>query len=448
MASEPEFARAQLPSAFRLPDGSPRFALSLPLASLADGERFAEFQAELVGGGLDPEIRTFFDDRLRAGDVVVDVGPGWGVHAFGAVTSKAPGIRAVCVTRNADEAELLAANARRNGLEEVVTVHRQEEPHEAPLRALLEPLLAEGNGRAFLRVAESAHLPGLLAQCAWLLEQGRLAAVVWACPRGPDGAILSGSDRIMLQGLGAFGFVAATVAFDEDGAVLVPFESDPGASLVFCLAPSLLEARGPGGAGSSSPAAEGWFGDRFVVFSGGGLAHGAGQDLVIAAFREFQERHPDALLLAAWDNLDPQSLRTIELAGIGAPDRNRFGELEVRRWLAEAGVPVEAVVELGPLPQERLREFLREADVALFPARCGEETRPVAEAALACGTPVLLTAGAGHRSLLPSGLCVPLRSGTPEAEHGRWEGAPDRDEVSVAEVVAGLERVYRQRGRA
>src|SRR5207244_2731362 len=41
-------------------------------------------------------------------------------------------------------------------------------------------------------------------------------------------------------------------------------------------------------------------GDRFLVFSGGKLEHRKGQDIALTAFRRFAERHPDALLVAAW----------------------------------------------------------------------------------------------------------------------------------------------------
>ena len=46
----------------------------------------------------------------------------------------------------------------------------------------------------------------------------------------------------------------------------------------------------------------GRFGDRFVVFSGGKLEFRKGQDIVLAAFRAFRQRHPEALLVTAWQN--------------------------------------------------------------------------------------------------------------------------------------------------
>ncbi|MFP5512794.1 MAG: glycosyltransferase, partial [Alphaproteobacteria bacterium] len=46
----------------------------------------------------------------------------------------------------------------------------------------------------------------------------------------------------------------------------------------------------------------GRFGDRFVVFSGGKLEYRKGQDIVLMAFRAFRQRHPEALLVTAWQS--------------------------------------------------------------------------------------------------------------------------------------------------
>ncbi|HWA17016.1 MAG TPA: hypothetical protein VG817_11310, partial [Gemmatimonadales bacterium] len=51
---------------------------------------------------------------------------------------------------------------------------------------------------------------------------------------------------------------------------------------------------------------------RFVIFSGGKLEYRKGQDLVIAAFRRFQMRHSEALLIAAWHNEWPESMAGID----------------------------------------------------------------------------------------------------------------------------------------
>ena len=44
-----------------------------------------------------------------------------------------------------------------------------------------------------------------------------------------------------------------------------------------------------------------------VIFSGGKLELRKGQDLVVAAFKIFHARHPDALLISSWQNGWPES---------------------------------------------------------------------------------------------------------------------------------------------
>ncbi|MEP7345479.1 MAG: tetratricopeptide repeat protein, partial [Gemmatimonadaceae bacterium] len=88
--------------------------------------------------------------------------------------------------------------------------------------------------------------------------------------------------------------------------------------------------------------------DRFVVFSGGKLEYRKGQDLVIAAFRRFRQRHPEALLMTAWHNHWPQLLSDLSLAGHvqGIPDV-QDGSLAIVPWLGANGIPADAVLDIG-----------------------------------------------------------------------------------------------------
>lgn len=70
----------------------------------------------------------------------------------------------------------------------------------------------------------------------------------------------------------------------------------------------------------------GLFPGRFVVFGGGKLAARRGQDNVIAAWRIFAARHPDALLVAGWHNHWPEGARSI--------DASRRAAALSRRWHA------------------------------------------------------------------------------------------------------------------
>ena len=86
----------------------------------------------------------------------------------------------------------------------------------------------------------------------------------------------------------------------------------------------------------------GLFADRFVVFSGGKLEYRKGQDIVVAAFRRFPQRHPDALLVTAWHNHWPQLITDLELAGhVRGVPRCRTGRSLVGEWLAANGIPAD-----------------------------------------------------------------------------------------------------------
>jgi glycosyltransferase involved in cell wall biosynthesis len=63
----------------------------------------------------------------------------------------------------------------------------------------------------------------------------------------------------------------------------------------------------------------GLFPGRFLVFSGGKLEARKGQDNVIAAWRIFAARHPDALLISAWHNHWPDGARGIDASRRAAP---------------------------------------------------------------------------------------------------------------------------------
>ena len=76
---------ASIASAQVTADGAPRF--QLPAAP--DHPAWPEAAALEADGGVDADIRVFFDAQLETGDVVLDLAPGFGFVALGATT--APG---------------------------------------------------------------------------------------------------------------------------------------------------------------------------------------------------------------------------------------------------------------------------------------------------------------------------------------------------------------------
>lgn len=202
------------------------------------------------------------------------------------------------------------------------------------------------------------------------------------------------------------------------------------------------------------------FADRFVIFSGGKLEYRKGQDLVVAAFRIFAQRHPDALLLTAWANLWPEGLSGLanspHVRGIPAVREDR--SLAIPDWLTANGLDASSFIDLGAMPNAMVPQVLRQADVGLFPNRCEGGTNLVAMEAMACGLPVILSNNTGHTDLIAerdgSPTCWTLDMQIPLGELTNDPFMADWGESSVDDIVARLEQAYsdtqdrRRRGQA
>jgi len=191
----------------------------------------------------------------------------------------------------------------------------------------------------------------------------------------------------------------------------------------------------------------GLFPGRFVIFSGGKLEYRKGQDLVLAAFRAFQQRHPEALLLAAWHSPWSQfAEHAVGHRGIVPPPRDADGIPDVLGWAVANGIPEQAVIPIQNTPNIVMPHVVREADVALFPNRCEGGTNLVAMECLACGVPTIMSANTGHMDLLRHDIALPLeRQGQPD--NPRYDTV-DWGESDVDEMVEKLEAVWRDRAAA
>jgi glycosyltransferase involved in cell wall biosynthesis len=148
--------------------------------------------------------------------------------------------------------------------------------------------------------------------------------------------------------------------------------------------------------------------DRFVIFSGGKLEFRKAQDIVIAAFKIFHARHPEALLITAWHNHWPQFMRGIETTGnaIGLPAVGRDRRLNISAWLQQNGLPANSFIDIGVVPNYLMPRVVREADAAVFPNRCEGGTNLVAMECLACGIPTVLSANTGHLDLIDETIAI------------------------------------------
>jgi glycosyltransferase involved in cell wall biosynthesis len=188
------------------------------------------------------------------------------------------------------------------------------------------------------------------------------------------------------------------------------------------------------------------FAGRFAVFSGGKLEYRKGQDLVVAAFKKFHARHPDALLVTAWHNPWPQAAKSLGRSGhVTGPPPVVGGRLDVAGWLIANGLPADSFVDLGPLANTATAPLLREVDVALLPSRCEGGTNLVAMECMATGVPVILSRNTGHLDLLGEDNCYTLDFQIPMGEVMRRPDLDGWGESSIEEIVMRLEDAYTDR---
>lgn len=193
----------------------------------------------------------------------------------------------------------------------------------------------------------------------------------------------------------------------------------------------------------------GLFKDRFVLFSGGKLEYRKGQDIVLAVFRRFLARHPEALLLAAWQSPHAEDAKPFALAGHaqGLPEKNGQGGLHLAKWAAANGVPADNFLDLGYAPNSEMPAVLAECDAALFPNRCEGGTNLVAMECLALGLPVILADNTGQRDLLRlvGGVALGKQALVKPAHPNH--GVEGWGESDVDEALEALEALYQARPR-
>lgn len=196
---------------------------------------------------------------------------------------------------------------------------------------------------------------------------------------------------------------------------------------------------------SPKPPTGNWPG-RFVVFSGGKFEFRKGQDIVAAAFKIFQARHKDALLVTAWQNLLPVDPSPYILAGHCQDIPKVENEtLQVALWLAVMGLPPESFVNLPFVHNMMMPAILADCDIALFPNRAEGGTNLVAMEAMACGVPTYVADNTGQKDLIELFGCGALHAQNKVKTSANMMSVEDWGETDVDEVVAAMESVYANR---
>jgi glycosyltransferase involved in cell wall biosynthesis len=308
-------------------------------------------------------------------------------------------------------------------------------------RAAFQPLLAD---REQL-VRQTAHMPGTLTLrkvcVVHALGNGLQSSEISARFRGEPNVGFTFFERVDFPAdvLERMRWLDALIAGSAWNAELLQSIGFP---RVRCVLQGVDTARfAPG-------SAVGRFGDRFVIFSGGKLELRKGQDLVLAAYRRFRERHPEALLVTVWVNQWPAIMADIAASPhvTGSPAVGPPVERAIEDWVRAQGVPDGAHRDLGLVPHAEMPALLRECHAAVFANRCEGGTNLVAMEAMAAGLPCALSANSGHLDILDDEHAYPLRRQQPT----RF-GPPGSDrwcESDVEEIVETLEAIHRDREQA
>lgn len=191
----------------------------------------------------------------------------------------------------------------------------------------------------------------------------------------------------------------------------------------------------------------GLWSDRFIIFSGGKFEFRKGQDIVLAAFKVFREKHPDALLVTCWQNLlaiDPEPFRIVGHCNEMPATLPNQG-LQIGQWLFDSGLPADSFIAMPYTPNLLMPFVLRECDMAIFPNRCEGGTNLVAMEAMACGVPTFVSNNTGQSDLIEMLGCGSFNSQSPVKAAPKMSTTEDWGETDVDEVVAAMEKVYNER---
>lgn len=183
--------------------------------------------------------------------------------------------------------------------------------------------------------------------------------------------------------------------------------------------------------------------DHFVIFSGGKLEYRKGQDIVLAAFREFQKSCPSALLLTCWQNPWTDLACDMTLNQHIEHEPERLGNLlDIGGWFDDNGLLEGSAIDLGLMPNALLAPIVREADVAVFASRAEGATNLGAMEAIALGLHTITSNNTGHFDI-PSDY-VPAKA-APQIPVKYFDGIDGWGEAKPADLASAFEEHYQGR---
>jgi glycosyltransferase involved in cell wall biosynthesis len=171
---------------------------------------------------------------------------------------------------------------------------------------------------------------------------------------------------------------------------------------------------------------------QFRIFSGGKFEYRKGQDLVIAAFREFAKTHPEAHLVCSWFNPWPDlAKQLVNKMGWDGPTVNQSALYHA--VLCAEGLRPEQFTILPQLSHTDLAREMANTDAGLFPNRCEGGTNLVLMEYAALGRPVIANTRTGHADVIEA-ISYGIRA--TENPSTRWA------EQRVEDIVERMEMAH------
>ena len=186
--------------------------------------------------------------------------------------------------------------------------------------------------------------------------------------------------------------------------------------------------------------------DRFVIFSGGKFEFRKGQDIVIKAYKVLQDRHKDVMLINAWFNPWPFSMKTMEKSPYikcDIPDTDYL--MVMKRILYDNGIDLSRVITLSPRSNDQMARLYKNTDIGLFPNRCEGGTNLVLMEYMACGKPVIASFSSGHKDILNNTNSIMIKRMRPIEIESNGSLLAVWDNPDIEETIAHLEAAYQHR---
>jgi len=187
--------------------------------------------------------------------------------------------------------------------------------------------------------------------------------------------------------------------------------------------------------------------DRFIVFSGGKFEFRKGHDIVIRAFKVLQDRHPDAVLVYAWNNPWEPSFKTMSCSPFIRFDASVKPDADgIRKVLADNGIDVSRTLAMAPRSHHAMPQVYHNSDVGIFPNRAEGGTNLVLMEYMACGKPVVATHSTGHADIVNNANALLIDSpDTVRLRNDRGDVITEWPQANLEMAIEQLEFAYQNR---